>query len=342
MDTVTQIALGAAVGEVALGRLIGRRALLWGGLCGLFPDLDVLISYADAVKSFTYHRAFSHSLFVLTALTPLFVWLILKVHPATRIYRRRWFALVFLAFTTHILLDGLTVYGTQILWPLTTPPVMWSTVFIIDPAYSIPLIGGVTAATIMSRKIGRGHRLNTICLVLSTIYLAWSIGAKLYVEQTVRQALSMQEIAYRKVLTVPTAFNTVLWRVLVMDGRGYYEGFYSLLDTDGNIRFKHYPGNENLLDDLAAHWPVKRLQWFTHGFYAVQPSGHSVIIADLRMGMEPTYFFRFKVAETGNPHPVPTRATRIGSQRDPGQLVWIWKRIWNPDPDLHHAQHKRL
>jgi len=156
MDSVTQILLGAAVGEAVLGRRVGRRALLWGGLCGLLPDLDVLIPYADAVKSFTFHRGFSHSIFVLTALTPIFVWLILKFHPTTRAYRWGWFKLVFLAFVTHILLDGLTVYGTQILWPLPTPPVMWSAIFIIDPAYSIPLLVGVVAAVVMSRKIGRG------------------------------------------------------------------------------------------------------------------------------------------------------------------------------------------
>jgi inner membrane protein len=50
MDTVTQIGLGAAVGEAVLGRQVGRRALLWGGICGLLPDLDVLVPLGDAVK----------------------------------------------------------------------------------------------------------------------------------------------------------------------------------------------------------------------------------------------------------------------------------------------------
>ena len=105
MDTVTQIALGAAVGEAVLGRQVGKRALLWGGICGLFPDLDVLIPLGDAVKNFTYHRGPSHSLFVLTGLTPVFVGLILRLHPQTYRYRTRWHALVYLAFATHVLLD---------------------------------------------------------------------------------------------------------------------------------------------------------------------------------------------------------------------------------------------
>ena len=68
MDSITQIALGAAVGEVVLGRQVGRRAMLWGGICGLFPDLDLLVPLNDAVKELTYHRGPSHSLFVLAAL----------------------------------------------------------------------------------------------------------------------------------------------------------------------------------------------------------------------------------------------------------------------------------
>ena len=121
MDSITQITLGAAVGEAVLGKHIGNRAILWGGIFGLLPDLDVLIPFGDAVKDFTYHRGFSHSLFVLTALTPIFVWLVMKVHPSTAQYRNRWFSLVFLSLITHVLLDCLTVYGTQILWPLATP-----------------------------------------------------------------------------------------------------------------------------------------------------------------------------------------------------------------------------
>jgi inner membrane protein len=331
MDTVTQIALGAAVGEATLGRRIGNRAILWGGLCGLFPDLDVLIPFEDAVKAVTYHRGFSHSIFVLTALTPIFVWLILKLHPGTREYRTRWFVLVFLALITHVLLDGLTVYGTQMLWPLSTPPVMWSTLFIIDPAYSIPLIGGVLAAAVMSRNSGRGHRFNTFCLTLSTLYLAWSIGAKLYVDDTVKTALSRQNIEYQSILTVPTPFNTVLWRVLVMDDRGYYEGFYSLLDKNETIRFNHYASNAQLLDGLADHWPVQRLQWFTHGFYSVQQRDRAIIIKDLRMGLEPTYFFQFKVGEIGNPHSTPTASERIRVERGLERLRWVWKRIWDAD-----------
>ena len=334
MDSITQIALGAAVGEATLGRQVGRRALLWGGICGLLPDLDLFVPYSDVVKSFTYHRSFSHSLFVLAALTPLCVWAIRRLHPNTKQYRAKWYLLVYLAFATHVLLDSLTVYGTQIFWPLQTPPVMWSTIFIIDPAYSIPLFIGVLAALILSRNTLLPHRVSTICLLLSTLYLMWSAGAKLYVNQVAHASLARQNIAYQKVLTIPAPFNTILWRVVVMDSNGYYEGFYSLLDPSQDLTFTQYPSDRHLLEGVGEHWPVRRLQWFTHGFYAVAQRAKDIVITDLRMGMEPSYVFRFKIASIDNPHIVPTVPEQIYDERDWGRLQWVWERIWNPEPKL--------
>ena len=63
MDSLTQITLGAAVGEVVLGKKAGNRAMLWGAIAGTFPDLDVLAnSVTDAVSALAYHRAFTHSI----------------------------------------------------------------------------------------------------------------------------------------------------------------------------------------------------------------------------------------------------------------------------------------
>ena len=106
MDTVTQIALGAAVGESTLGRKVGGRASLWGGLCGLLPDLDVLWPFADPVSAFTWHRGYSHSIAVLVLATPVIAWAAVRIHPGTRPFRRGWLLLAFLALLTHPLLEG--------------------------------------------------------------------------------------------------------------------------------------------------------------------------------------------------------------------------------------------
>jgi inner membrane protein len=331
MDSVTQIALGAAVGEATLGRKVGSRAVFWGALCGTLPDFDVFVPLGDAVRDFTYHRSATHSLLVLAAFSPLMVWLILKVHPQTAPYRRQWLVLVYLVFATHVLLDSFTVYGTQIFWPIDNTPVAWATIFIIDPAYTLPLLIGVTAALVMSRTRVTGHRLNWLGLALSTCYLAWTVGAKWHVEQVARESLASQGIAYERLLTVPAPFNSVVWRVLAMHPNGYSDGYYSLLDEHRHVAMRTFPSDPQLLTGIEDHWPVRRLRWFTKGFYSVSRIGRKVVITDLRMGVEESYVFRFKIAEFGNPHATATFPERLRPKRDFGRLKNVWTRIWDQD-----------
>lgn len=330
MDSLTQIVLGAAIGEATAGRQIGRRAALWGAICGTLPDLDSFVPYGDAVTSFTYHRSFSHSLIILALLTPLVVWLIQKIHPSISEHQRRLFLLVFLTFETHALLDSLTVYGTQLFWPLSDYPVSLSTIFIIDPAYTVLLSAGVLSALFISRTKAIGHKLNFTGIVLSSLYITWTVAAKIHVEDKVKQSLQDQNISYNKLLTTPTPFNTILWRAVVMDEEGYYDGFYSLLDKTEDIQFTPYPSHKALLDGIEDHWPVKRLQWFSHGFYSVTATGNDIFIADLRMGLEPDYVFRFKVAEASNPHPKPVQSIYMGSSWRTEHFRWVWNRLSQP------------
>ena len=332
MDSVTQIALGAAVGEATLGRKVGYRALMWGGICGTIPDLDVFVPLGDAISDFTYHRSASHSLFVLAAITPMIAWVIVRLHADTGKYFKRWCLLVYLVFATHVILDSFTAYGTQIFWPIINTPMTWSTVFIIDPIYTIPLLVGVIAALTMTRDTNRGHKINQAGLVVSTIYLAWTIVAKVYVEHTVLKSLESQAISYKQIFTTPAPFNSLLWRAVVMNETGYYEGYYSILDEDERIEFTQYYSDENLLEGIEDYWPVQRLKWFSKGFYAVEQEQGSVVMSDLRMGVASSYVFRFKVGEISNPHAAAIEPVRLNTVRDMDKLNWLWRRIWESSP----------
>ncbi len=333
MDSVTQIALGAAVGSALMGRKAGARAAMWGAICGTIPDLDVYIPMGNAVADFTYHRSFSHSLFVLAALTPLVVWLIVKLHPDTRDLRRRWVITIYAVFATHVLLDSLTIYGTQIFWPLSEYPVSIGSIFIIDPAYTLPLIAGVLIALLL-RDSTRGYRANLVGLTLSTLYLVWGLGAQAYVKHLARDAMATRHLGYGHLLVQPTPFNTVLWRILAVSRNHYHVGYYSLLDDSEQIRTVRYDNSPDLLDELESHWPVQRLKWFTRGFFSVGAEQGGVVISDLRMGVEPDFAFRFKVAELDNPHPVPVPATRIPYQVPWDRLPSMLRRIWVEPPSL--------
>ena len=81
MDSITQAALGAAIGEATLGRKVGNKAPIWGAVVGSLPDLDVLFNpLMDQVTQLTWHRGYSHS--ILLNLIAAFVvgWLLSRLH----------------------------------------------------------------------------------------------------------------------------------------------------------------------------------------------------------------------------------------------------------------------
>jgi len=71
MDSLTQIVLGAAVDETCLGRKVDNKTLLWNGIAGTIPDLDVFFSMGDPIREIMIHRDFSHSIFFPILMAPL-------------------------------------------------------------------------------------------------------------------------------------------------------------------------------------------------------------------------------------------------------------------------------
>ena len=76
MDSLTQVVLGAAVGEADLGKKIGNRAMVWGGIAGTIPDLDVLgNAFLTSVEALAFHRGISHAFMFIIVASPIFAWL---------------------------------------------------------------------------------------------------------------------------------------------------------------------------------------------------------------------------------------------------------------------------
>lgn len=324
MDSLSQLALGASVTVAVMGRRVPvGKAALWGAAAGTLPDLDALLDFGDPIRNMTYHRAESHSLLYLTLAAPLLAWGVSRVHREAHLFRPWWLAF-WLALVTHPLLDWMTVYGTQLGIPFTSTPFGLGSIFIVDPLYTLPLLLGVVLAWTSPVR----RRWNLAGLILSTAYLGWSAGAQAHVAGVARASLEAQGIPAQQVLVTPTAFNTVLWRVVAMTPEGYAEGFHSLFDGRREVPFRTFPRGRELEPALRGHWGVERMAWFTRGFYALQEHQGRAVVSDLRMGQEPHYVFAFAVAERGSPfHEIhPTEAGARGGFKP--LLAWTWRRIW--------------
>ncbi|KRC85780.1 hydrolase [Achromobacter sp. Root83] len=339
MDSVTQAVLGAGIQGVLLGRVQGRRALIYGAALATVPDLDVLMSYPDPVSLMTYHRGFSHSVFVLTGLALLLAWLIRKYWPQAPYSGRRLFLTLWLVLVTHPILDALTVYGTQLFWPLPAIPESWAAVFIIDPLYTVPLLLGVLFATAfgMTRT---ARRLLAAALVFSTAYLGFGLAARVVAEHRVLEAMRGQGVAVAELRAVPMPFNTLVWRVIAKTADGhYYESVSSLFDRD-QPEWLRQPLNLELGQALAGVPLHERLRWFTDDWLRYDAIGDALIVSDLRMGMAGHYTFRFKMAERaadGSWKPV-TPSVWPSDRGGWAELKLVLARILHAQPPLPLAQ----
>jgi inner membrane protein len=334
MDSLTQVVLGGAVGYAVLGNKIGRKAAIYGAILGTLPDLDVLLPYGGEVEAFTYHRGFSHSILVHLLISPFIAWLITTCHQSTAEYKQRWFWLVFLCLSTHAVLDSFTVYGTQLLWPLTEYPFAISNLFIIDPMYTLPLLVAFIVVLLPNVKPKNASKINMFAIILSSLYVCWSLVAKVYIDKKVEIALNDRQIKANHYLSTPAPFSTLLWRILVMSDGQYYEGYVSVFDSPSDVSLDIYDSSDFLLDNIQDEWGVQRLQWFTKGFYSVKQDKQNIVLSDLRMGVECSYVFNFFVGKLTNTGIVSGNFEKLSGRPDLSQFSNIWDRIWDTSVSL--------
>lgn len=329
---MTQIVLGASVAAAVVPAAHRRAALLAGAALGTLPDLDgipVALMTDDPVLRMTLHRGLTHSLLVLPLIAAAIWWLFRRFGKGrVAASPTRWFWAIQLALVTHPLLDAFTVYGTQLLWPFAPPPAMWSSVFIIDPLYTVWLLIGVLVAAFAGPRL-LGKRAIAVGLALSTAYLGWSLVAKAMVDREADRALVEMGLGDAPRFSVPMPANTVLWRVVAMTDDGYVEGFRSLVADRGPMRFTAYRSDVEALQ-ASAHLPaVQRLAWFNRGFMGAEVIDGTLRLSDLRMGNEPDYFFRFDVAQRTDTGWASIPPAQAPMARDLGS-TWnaTWARIW--------------
>lgn len=318
MDSVTQAALGAAVGGAVMGRCAGWRAFAVGAGVGTLPDLDSFVPLGGPVADFVWHRGYTHALFLQTLAAPLIAWPIQRLRRAHGDPPWRWLLAVWLVLVTHALLDATTVYGTRLWLPFADEAVGLGSIFIIDPLYTLALLAGVggTLALAPRRGCRRARVWNAAGLALSTLYLAWTIVAQQWVEARATDALAAAGIPAERVLATPSPFNSVLWRILAVGETAHWEGFHTLGSARA-IHFRRYPNRRGLLDGIRATRPVRQLAAFTDGFYAVTARDGVVVVTDLRMGQAGFYAFAFRVGARRDGETVAAAVTRFDYPRPP-------------------------
>lgn len=285
MDTITHIALGACIGEVLAAKKLGKKALVLGGGAQIIPDIDFIFSlWMEPSSNVLAHRGFTHSFLFGLLITPLLAWLFRQQWGSSTTSFKFWLTFLGIEIFVHIVLDAFNAYGTAWFEPFSHYRVSFNTLFVADPFYSFPLGIACLFLFLLRRESKRRVYWALGGIIISTLYLGYSLINKFQIDSEVRAAFADQNIPHKHYITTPTPFNNWLWFVVASNDSGSYIGYRSVFDKRDKIDFQYFPRYDSLLKLAKNQDEVERLKRFSQGYYSVEITGDTLIFNDLRFG----------------------------------------------------------
>ena len=282
MDPLSQATIGAVAAQSAVTRQDLARIGLIGALAGMAPDLDVLIqSSTDPLLQLEYHRQFTHSLVFIpigAIVCAVAFWPFVRRHMS---FKAVWFTAL-VGYATHGLLDACTTYGTLLLWPFSDARIAWNTISVVDPLFTLPLLGfAITAAVRKSQLIGR----------LGMAWVAFYLSIGVIQEEralAAGEALAAQRGHAPAIVSAKPSFgNLLLWKTVYEYGDQFW---VDAVRAGGSVTIIEGEHVERL--DLTAAFPwldaksqqardVERFRWFSNDYLAIDRDDPSLIV-DMR------------------------------------------------------------
>ena len=282
MDPLSQAAIGAVAAQSTVTRQDLARIGLIGALAGMAPDLDVLIqSSTDPLLQLEYHRQFTHSLVFIpigAIVCAVAFWPFVRRHMS---FKAVWFTAL-VGYATHGLLDACTTYGTLLLWPFSDARIAWNTISVVDPLFTLPLLGfAITAAVRKSQLIGR----------LGMAWVAFYLSIGVIQEEralAAGEALAAQRGHAPAIVSAKPSFgNLLLWKTVYEYGDQFW---VDAVRAGGSVTIIEGEHVERLNLTAAFPWldaksqqarDVERFRWFSNDYLAIDRDDPSLIV-DMR------------------------------------------------------------
>lgn len=284
MDSITHITLGACIGEIVLGKKLGKKALFWGVLAQSLPDIDALFTlFCPADEGFLVHRGITHSL-----LFALLSGLLLAI-ITSRAHRRMYLSFGLLAtffcgqVMLHDLLDTCNSYGTALLEPFSKQRFSLNLLYVADPLFSKGII--FASLFLIFKRTNNRYRVKCAWAAIgwSAVYLCLAGASKVYIDNRIERSFAQQNIKSDNYFTTPTPFNSMLWYVVAATDSSYYTSYTSIWDSKARpVQYEFHPKNYDLLKDVNDRQLVNNLITFADGYYTVSQVGNIKYLNVLR------------------------------------------------------------
>lgn len=287
MDSITHIALGGLVGEIVLGKQLGKRCLILGALAQSLPDVDFVASlWLDTTDNLMAHRGFTHSFLFVAMIAPLLAWLARRWYKSYDITLQRWMFFFGVQCLIHLLIDSLNAYGIGWFEPFSHERISFHVLFVADPFYSVWL--GVAFLILLALPMRNSQRQQWAWagLVLSSIYISYALINKAIVDQKIHSLWDSQGISSSRYFSTPTPFNSWLWFVVEEDDKGFRTGYRSVFDKGNDMTLNHFLKNDSLFRKAMNYPGIDKLLRFSKGYYTVEQRSDTLVFNDLRFGQQ--------------------------------------------------------
>ncbi|HUJ71307.1 MAG TPA: metal-dependent hydrolase [Verrucomicrobiae bacterium] len=247
MDTVTHALTGAIIGYCGFRqRPDGGRTALWASIAAAeFPDVDVLLGFFGNETLLRWHRSFTHSALLLPFWALLVAGAFAAVSNGKSI--RLLYAAAAAAIASHLVLDWLTNYGTELLWPLMDTRFALDWVFIVD-VYVWAILGVGLIACIVTQR-ATVARATLVVVGAFFVFCGSSRAVALH-----RARESAPPLA--RVDAFPQPMDPLRWTILRDDGATIH-----WINGGQNDTFTQYH-DDQLLPKAEATEAVKLFRWF--------------------------------------------------------------------------------
>jgi inner membrane protein len=326
MDSLTHIVIGACIGDLFLGRKIGKKAMLYGAIAASLPDIDFIASFLlNTPDDLLTHRGFTHSILFALLAVVLMAFFLRKRHAAEKIPTVTWLVFLGTEIFVHIFLDAFNAYGVGWFEPFNHSRISFNVIFVADPFFSMwPAIAAVYLL-FLNRFNKRRKFVAGFGLFFCSVYLLYCLTNKFRIDNSVRYSLTHRGIHYNRYFVTPTSFNNWLWYAVAETDSGYYIGYRSVFDRNTEIEFSYFPRNDSLLKPWEGQKDLQELILFSQGYYTAELSGQGILFNDLRFGQimgwqysNAHFVFHYRLDNPDANHLVVQRGRFAG---------WDWKNI---------------
>jgi inner membrane protein len=237
-----------------------------------------------------FHRGFMHSFLFAILGCFVFGWITFKLYNSGKrigtTTQNDWVQLFFWSIFTHPILDSFTPYGTQLFTPFSDYRVAFNTIAVADPAYTIPFLLCMIILMFFNRKRSRRTWWLKAGIVVSSVYLGFTVMNKIYMDSVFKKSFEKEGIAFHRFSTQPTILNNMLWYGIAESDDQYYVSYYSLFDSKTyTSQILPIPKTHHILDMSDPN--LRLLPWFSNGYYNLKKGKNKeeFIYTDLRYPM---------------------------------------------------------